>query len=225
MNHLSEYVELMTSRESMYRFLGRLYFVEVDENLFDQLKKMIFPSETGVDEMDEGYRLLKNYMNNAGLDPITDLAVDYARVFLGAGVYEGTVANPYESVYTSPERLIMQDARDEVLAAYLSKGLAVETDYNIPEDHISLEFEFMAHMCAEAKGALEDKNWAGFGESLAFLHNHLLNWVPDFCKDIETCSSTDFYQGLAKLTMGYLQIEKELLDELHEEILTGSADI
>ena len=189
MNQLAEYVELMTSRENMYRFLGRLYFVEVDENLFDHLKKMIFPSETGVEGLDEGYRLLNKYLQNAGkTDPLTDLAVDYARVFLGAGIYEGTVANPYESVYTSPERLIMQEARDEVLAAYLAKGLEVETDYNIPEDHIALEFEFMAHMCAEAKGALEDKNWAGFGESLAeqkeFLHNHLLNWVPDFCKHI-----------------------------------------
>ena len=79
-------------------------------------------------------------------------------------------------------------------------------------------------MCAEAKQALEDNDWSGFCESLEeqkeFLHNHLLNWVPEFCSDIEECSSTDFYQGLAKLAMGYLQIEEKLLEELNSEILT-----
>lgn len=228
MEILSEYYELMINRENMYRFLGRLYKVEVDITLLHQLKNMVFPVETGEKEMDEGYQLLKDYLQHLGMDPITDLAVDYARVFLGAGVYEGIVANPYESVYTSPEHLIMQDARDEVLAAYWAKGLDKRDSLNVPEDHISLEFEYMAFMCRETHSALKDTDWRKISGSLMeqaeFLEQHLLNWIPDFCEDIIKCSETDFYIGIAKITNGFLRMEKNLLAELISETIVEVAN-
>lgn len=227
MEILSEYYELMVNRENMYRFLGRLYKVEVDITLLHQLKNMVFPTETEEKEMDEGYQLLKDYLQNLGMDPITDLAVDYARVFLGAGVYEGIVANPYESVYTSPEHLIMQDARDEVLAAYWAKGLDKRDSLNVPEDHISLEFEYMAFMCQETYNALKDTDWRRISGSLMeqaeFLEQHLLNWIPNFCGDIIKCSATDFYIGVAKITNGFLRMEKNLLKELISETIVEAA--
>lgn len=227
MEILSEYYELMVNRENMYRFLGRLYKVEVDITLLHQLKNMVFPTETEEKEMDEGYQLLKDYLQNLGMDPITDLAVDYARVFLGAGVYEGIVANPYESVYTSPEHLIMQDARDEVLAAYWAKGLDKRDSLNVPEDHISLEFEYMAFMCQETYNALKDTDWRRISGSLMeqaeFLEQHLLNWIPNFCGDIIKCSATDFYIGVAKITNGFLRMEKNLLEELISETIVEAA--
>lgn len=218
MEHLLENKDIITNRKIFYNFLGRLYMVEVDDDLFKQLKKMNLPENTGYKEMDEGYSLLKKYLRNHDPDPITDLAVDYARVFLGAGVYEGIVAHPYESVYTSPEHLIMQDARDEVLALYHSKGLDKSDSWDIPEDHIALEFAYMSYLCQETLDAIEKEDVTNvfklLKEQKEFLEHHLLNWIPDFCKDIEKCSSTDFYNGIAKLTKGYLSMEKELLDKL-----------
>lgn len=222
-----EYYELMENRESMYQLLSRFFIAEIDESLFQHLKKTVFPTETGIKEINEGYRYLERYLKNPGTVPITELAVDFARVFLGAGVYEGTVANPYESVYTSPARLIMQDARDEVLAAYRAKGLDKRESLNVPEDHISLEFEFMAFMCREALEAFDTEDWQKISGSLAeqkdFLDRHLLNWIPEFCEDIEKCSSTDFYLGIAKITNGFLQMEKSILEELVSEAVFDRA--
>lgn len=217
MRSLLKYKELITNRIVFYNFLGRLYMVEVDKSLFKQLKMIDLPRKTGNKEMDEGYHLLNNYLQNHGPDPITDLAVDYARVFLGAGIYEGTVAHPYESVYTSPERLIMQEARDEVLALYRSKGLDKIDSLDVPEDHIALEFEYMSFLCQETLDAMEkdvERTSTLLKEQKDFLEKHLLNWIPEFCSDIEKCASTDFYNGIAKLTRGYLSMEKELLENL-----------
>lgn len=50
----------------------------------------------------------------------TDLATEYTSLFLNAG--RNTVFL-YESVYTSEERLLMQEAQDEVLSEYRKEGL------------------------------------------------------------------------------------------------------
>ncbi|MGG0717239.1 molecular chaperone TorD family protein [Robertmurraya massiliosenegalensis] len=216
--YLSEYNELMINRKNFYRFLGRLYETEVDYNLLNQLKIMRFPAQSGDKELDKGYKLLGEYVSHPRFDPITDLAVDFARVFLGAGIYEGTVASPYESVYTSPERLIMQDARDEVLASYYAKGLDKLDTLNVPEDHISLEFEFMAYLCQETQNYVQTRDREGVSRSLIeqmeFLRKHLENWIPAFCEDIEKCASTNFYIAVAKITEGFLRLERGILEQL-----------
>ena len=98
---------------------------------------------------------MRRYLARRGPDARQDLAVDYARVFLAAGVYEGETAVPYESVYTSPEGILMQDSRDEVVRAYRRWGLAIPRDLNVPEDHLAFELEFM--------GRLSERIAAGLG--------------------------------------------------------------
>ncbi len=211
-----EYSELNSNRETMYRFLGRLYKWEVDRELFEQMKGMGFPKECSEPELDQGYRLLERYLRQPGNDPLTDLAVDYAKVFLGAGTNNGAAAYPYESVYTSAERLIMQDARDQVLAEYRAKGLNTAQDLDLPEDHIAFELEFMAFLCQESNIAFTAQEPSGvlacLREEKRFLEHHLSNWVDRFCADIEKHADTDFYKGLAKITRGYLHLEQGILD-------------
>ncbi|CDX04467.1 anaerobic sulfite reductase subunit A [Desulfitobacterium sp. LBE] len=224
MDKLSEYSSLLSSRETMYRFLGRFYRVEVNQDLLKQMQGMSFPAESSDAELNQGYRMLEGYLQKLGRDPVTDLAVDYAKVFLGAGMVNAYAAYPYESVYTSPERLVMQDARDEVVALYRAKGLDIVNASIFPEDHITLELEFMSHLCLEARGALHAQNLAAAAKSLqeqrAFLAHHLSNWVPDFCTDVEKHAETDFYKAIAKITAGYLHLELSLLENLIAEIDT-----
>jgi anaerobic sulfite reductase subunit A len=215
----SEYSAIIANRENLYRFLGRLYKVEADQALLDHMKGMRFPAESGEDDLAKGYRMLADYLRRPGLDPLTDLAVDYAKVFLGAGVSKnGVAAYPYESVYTSPGRLIMQDARDQVLAAYRAKGLDKADALDVPEDHIALELAFMAHLCRETQQALAAKDRAAVLASLkeqrTFLERHLLHWVPAFCADALQFAETDFYKAVARITNGFLRMDLALLDDL-----------
>lgn len=224
MDRISEYSDLSSNRETMYRFLGRFYRVEVNQDLLKQMQGMSFPAESSDTALNQGYRMLEGYLQKLGRDPVTDLAVDYAKIFLGAGMVNAYAAYPYESVYTSPERLVMQDARDEVVALYRAKGLDIVNATIFPEDHITLELEFMSHLCLEAQGALRAQNLAAVSESLQeqrdFLACHLLNWVPDFCADVKKHAETDFYKAIAKITAGYLHLELNLLEDLIAEINT-----
>lgn len=120
---LAALAELTAQRSAVYRLLARLYRVEVDEEFLAELKTMRFPAATGNTAVDTGYRTIATYLSGADAHAITDLAVDYVRAFIGHGIDAYSAAYPFESVYTSPKRLMMQEARDEVLAVYRSEGL------------------------------------------------------------------------------------------------------
>ena len=221
MEKISEYSAIIANREKLYQFLGHIYKIEVDQTLLEQMEGMCFPNKCGEEELDAGYQMLEKYLRHPGNDPLTDLAVDYARVFLGAGIVGNEAAYPYESVYTSPKRLIMQEARDQVMAAYRAKGLTKVETQDVPEDHIALELEFMAYLCHDTQQAIDRDDWEAVSvyieEQLDFLTKHLLNWVPAFCVDIEKYAGTDFYKAVAKVTTGYLRLERNILENMLAE--------
>ncbi|QUN07099.1 molecular chaperone TorD family protein [Shewanella yunxiaonensis] len=216
MDQNAEYAMLIGNREELYLLLGRLYKLEVDESLLERLAEMQFPKNSGDAELNEGYQLLTNYLKHQKNE--TDLAVDYARVFLGAGIYSGLVAHPYESVYTSPERLVMQEAWVDVVATYHANGLDKAASLDIPEDHIALECEFMAYLCHKIQQAMSKDDWSTITRAIdtqkEFLQKHLLNWVPNFCEDIQRCASSDFYKAVAKITDRFLKLDLDILEEL-----------
>ena len=101
---MQELVKLNEQRAATYGLLSRLYRVEVDQPLLDELRSMRFPAKTGNENVDEGYRLLATYLSNTWDNSVTDLAIDYVRVFIGHGIDAFSAAYPFESVYTSEKR-------------------------------------------------------------------------------------------------------------------------
>ena len=198
--------KMTTARANFYRFLSRLYLLEVDEALWNAMQNMTFPVDAAEGDMKAGFELMRGYLDaNADGDLVAvldDLAVDYARIFLSAGVAQGRAAFPYESVYTSRKHLVMQDSRMDVVALYAKRGVAPSKDnYHVPEDHLGYLCEYMAILIDE--GAADEQK--------AFLKNHLLNWVSAFTVDMGKYAATDFYGGLAKLTRGFLLLEQEIM--------------
>ena len=209
---------LCRRRGETYGLLARLYRVEANEALLDELRVMRFPAQSGSDAMDRGYRLISAYMAKPADGMALELAVDYTRTFIGAGVDGHAAAYPFESVYTSKERLLRQDARDEVLALYRAEGLNKSAAWKDEEDHIAAELEFEAVLCDRVAEALEAANEERAVELLrvqrAFLEDHLLNWVPRLTVDMRRFTKTGLYRGLAELTDGFLETDRAFLVEV-----------
>ena len=211
---LAALAELTAQRSAVYRLLARLYRVEVDEEFLTELKAMRFPAATGNTAVDAGYRAIATYLSGADAHAITDLAVDYVRAFIGHGVDAYSAAYPFESVYTSPKRLMMQEARDEVLAVYRSEGLDKLPSWKESEDHIALELEFMAVLGDRIVTAAEAERLLSTQRN--FLEDHLASWAPLMTADLRRFAQCGLYQGLASLTDGFLQVEEEFFDEIFE---------
>ncbi len=150
-----------------------------------------------------GLALLKE----ASADPadLDDLAMDYQLLFVGPGHPR---AVPYESVYRSQEHLLFEEQTFEVREAYREFGLEAPRLNTEPDDHIALEFSFLAHLCTRALDALEAGDDLQLDRCLAaeqaFLADHLLQFGPQCLMWMEERADTAFYRGIAALGTGVL---------------------
>lgn len=209
----TELSEMMHERSSIYRLLDRLFRREIDETFLEALRSIAAEDER-LPEQTAAWSSLRGALNCGSQDILTDFAVDFARIFLGAGIAQGTVAYPYESVYTSRDQLVMQDAYEKVLKIYRRHGIT-KTEADLYEDHISLELEFMAFLCDEAVTFLEKDDQTSFEENLkeqrSFFQEHLANWVFNFTETIREVAGDSIYSSAADILDGFIEEEKQLL--------------
>lgn len=194
-----------------FSMLSRMFVSEIDAEYLNELVGMLYPVSSGNDRMDEGYRMLATYLSNVWEDSLTDLAVDYSRCFVGNGYDGHSAAYPFESVYVSEKRLLMQEARDEVLAIYRACGVKKLDKWKQAEDHVGVELEFATLLCRRTADYLRAGNEAAAMEQIKTLHNfledHLCPWVPMLAEDMRSFARTDFYQSLSYLVEGTLEDE------------------
>lgn len=219
---MEQLLPFFQSRCGLYVFLSRVFETEIDAGFLEKIRSMDFTAEYPSEAMKEGAAKLNAWLSAPGEDPLTDLAVDYARVFIGAGVTGGKAAYPYESVYTSPQGLVMQEAWEKVCAIYRRHGLARKEHSDIHEDHVALELDFMAQLCRDAM------KFAARGDSEAvianleaesrFLDEHLLNWTKGFVRDVERYAEKPFYPAAAEFMLGFLIVDAALLKDLLAEL-------
>ena len=203
----TEFVAAMRDRLEVYALLARLFNREVDDELFDALRS----GDVLVGEDDGWYGafgLMRGYLESPDAS-VLDLARDYAKAFCGAGSTKRNSAYPFESVYTSENGMLMQEARDEAMAWYRRFGLAKSEAWHDCEDHLALELEFMGYLIGRTIEAEERGDEKCAEELLAaqrdFAAEHLVNWVPHFAWDVDHKASTDFYRGLARFASQYVK--------------------
>lgn len=199
--------EVSQSRRDTYALLARLFRTEVDPELFEMLRgSEVFSTDD--EAFSASLSLMRGYFDAPEASPL-DLARDYAKGFCGAGSTKKQAAYPFESVYTSSEGLLMQEARDGALAWYRRFGLSKGEGWSDCEDHVALELEFVSYLIGEAMEAEERGDAARVREleeaQRGFVAEHLANWLPLFVKDAGRKLRTDFYRGLAKFANSYVK--------------------
>jgi len=142
---------------------------------------------------------------------LEDLAVEFARLFLGPGKH----ISPHESVHHQREDgqwgKLWGKSTAEVKKFIEATGLSYTDDYKGLPDHISVEFEFMQQLIhAEEQAWMdEDADKAAFCRQVEkkFIEEHLVRWIPNFCKKVIQEAELPFYQFLAALTRSFIEFE------------------
>ena len=216
---LAQVADAVRARATVYRLLASLYFAELTEEQIRHVASLDPFSLDGFDPLfAEGLHDVQRALRRPDSGTREELAVDYAHSILGAGTYEERRATPYESVFTSETGLLMQDARDEVLALFRSEHLQPDPRLRVPEDHLSFIFEFMAVMCDRLAGALGEGDLAEARRNVGVqktLHaGHLLNWIDKFCDVFDKVALTRFYRGVSKMTRSFVHMDAEFLSDV-----------
>ena len=95
-------------------------------------------------------------------------------------------------------------------ALYASKGLTMREDmFKIMEDHIGLELNFMAELLKEESDTADEAAADDLRkQQCEFFQTHLINWAAQFAADIYKYTERDFYKGVARMTMGFMEAEQ-----------------
>jgi TorA maturation chaperone TorD len=205
----------------IFGMLGKILYAEPDKGwLGDLIREEVFadvPFGGGETEARKGITLLRTwsekYQNGVSEDEFAALKKDYLYLFIGAG---NVLAPVWESVYFNAGRLIFQEQTLQVREWYARFGLEAERKGNEPDDHIGLELSFVGHIAGLALSSLEAGDEAEAQKNLQaqrdFLTQHLLRWAPAWAELVQKHAGTDFYRGLAHLTLGALLAAADLLE-------------
>jgi putative dimethyl sulfoxide reductase chaperone len=143
------------------------------------------------------------HQDGMSTEAFDELLSDYTRLFIGPGK---VLAAPWESVYFGDDRTIFQEQTLQVRQWYRQFGLEPEKIHSEPDDHVGLEFAFLAHLARLALEALERDDTAAFDQYLdaqrRFLVEHPLQWVPFWATLVTENARTDFWRGVALLARG-----------------------
>lgn len=226
---IAEASKVNLTRAAIYSFLSRAFKIEVDGGFLQDIGeieptlRILSESQAG-NELKEANRLLVEFAKQSkdlkeekkeGL--LTRLAAEYASLFLGMGPKP---VHLVESVYLSKDHLLYQKPYHEIIQAYKSLGYEKEKGFQEPEDHVAVEFDFMSNLCKWTSKTLDDgeveKAIAYLNLQKEFLNDHMYQWVPLLCQELEEAATSPLYKALAHLTKGFITLDDEIPDHLTE---------
>jgi len=204
---------LLAGHALVLNLLGKLFYEAPDagwlhtlaaDAVFDEI-----PVSADQPDVTAGLALLQQWTRDhlAGL-PAADyeaIRSDHMHLFLGPGT---VLAAPWESVQVDDEHLLFQTETLQVRSWYRRFGLQVIRLHQEPDDHVGLELGFLSHLAQLALAAHAAGDEARLAELLdaqrLFLRTHAQRWIPTWAGQVREHARTDFYRGLAQLTVGVL---------------------
>ena len=207
--------EHAAARSGMYRLLAALFRSEPAAALIDQFRHPEFRDALS----SAAFTLPDDFFAEANQQSLTELEVEYARLFIGPGWH----ISPHESVHREDEESGLYGRSTVKVRQFLeTAGFTFQPDYTGLPDHISVEFEFMETLTGREVEAWEtgDINLAMkcLEIETLFVQQHLTCWVPDFCTKVAEETELLFYREIAKLTRDFIEMEEEHLSTAKHRI-------
>jgi TorA maturation chaperone TorD len=216
-----EAIEEFRARAQLYRMLSSFFFRTVTQEEIDHMAQSDFAEyRKDKDEsmLAQGFDDIYRYLRKRNTGTRQEMAADFTAVFLGTSSYKGFQAMPYESLYRDASGLLMQGPRNEVYQTFKYARIKLKEGLDLPDDHLSFEFEFMALLCERALAALEADDLDVCLENLKtqkkFFELHILSWFERFYTLALVLIKTRFYRGVMKITKGFIDTESDSMGTL-----------
>ena len=204
-----EHIALARHRSNIYGLLATVYRQEITSDLLHQIND---PQFLGI-LSDIGLEGIDDFLQNPENELLEDLAVEYARLFLGPGKH----VSPHESVHHQRDDgqwgKLWGASTAEVKKFVETTGLSYSDDFKGMPDHISVELEFMQKLTLREEQAWKeedaDKATACRNVEKKFIEEHLIRWIPSFCEKVNQEAELPFYRSFAELTKRFIGYEME----------------
>ncbi len=212
--------KLAEMRSRTYWFLSTLYLKKPDTEMIEDIKLTLSELDNWEDDLTELIVLLRESLDGDAHELSQRLAAEFTRLFRGISKGYGPPP-PYESVYRGEGR-VMGETTLSVLKFYNEAGMGIIDENEGPQDYIGIELKFMSLLCYREMESWRNRRMKDGERYLElekrFLNEHLLQWVPDFCRRVEAESREEFFATVAMLTEKLLRIDAENIEVLLDKI-------
>jgi TorA maturation chaperone TorD len=214
---------ILVYRFNIYDLLRRIFLWELPLELFIDLVKAAKGEQGEGGSSGSPEAVFQDYLQRLPEEKLPELHrelhIEYTRLFVGP---HHLPAPPYESVYRSPQRLMMRDETIDVRYRYAKNGFQVRRLNQEPDDMIGIELEFMCAVSKLSMDAEREHNYPRLAQLISeqreFCELHLSKWVPQFCGDIISNSRCEFWKSVAVFTRSFLEEETAELNSLADEV-------
>ncbi|WP_304427264.1 molecular chaperone [uncultured Adlercreutzia sp.] len=216
-------IAALEGRAAFYDLLASIYYRPLTSEQIDSIANLDWSEYEDMNELfAEGANDVCRYLRRRHSGTRQELAVDFTSAFAGTQSWKGRYAVPYESVHTSEEGIMFQDAYHEVYRVFKENHVAKAEGYDFPHDHLSFMCEFLAVLSGRIADALAAGDDAKALEqvevSRAFLADHILSWFDTFQGVALYLIQTRFYRGIPKISKGFFLEDAELLASIAVEL-------
>lgn len=215
--HKSDIGEMAQGRANVYRLLADVYREEPSSSFLSKLAEPEISGALGALSLSLNSVLKEAPQNKL----VEDLALEYTRLFIGPGSH----ISPNESMHTEARfgepNSLWGEQTVAVKKFMEGAGITIDDSFTGMPDHITAEFEFMQQLLLK-----EVEAWMNGDHELAanilkienrFYEEHLSQWVSAFCDKVIKAAGHPFYKQFSEVTKGFIEFEKETLQELIED--------
>lgn len=223
---LNELKDIHQGRGVIYAVVARFYLFAPSDEYYKMLEDILPGLLESVDDssnavMKDGVEALKKFVDTLTTlkdDELKEFKLENSRNYTSIFCLDAR-APISASFYTSKDKLVMQESRDEVLRWFRKYGFKMNIDSNEPEDHLGCELMFLSHLADKLSNAKDTKEAKELIEDqIKFIKENILNWVPMLTKKMIDMSITlKFYLPLTYFIFGFLEDDVEFLKEISSE--------
>ncbi len=202
MNKEIEWQETLSKQFTVFNVFLQYYKNEIKDDEWDAVHELFSANiHFGQnDQFKEGLERLENITEAKLGKKVTE----FNRLFIGP---DRLLAPPYETVYRSNARVLMQEDTMIIRNFYAEAGLEVAKLNQIPDDHIVFELEFICFLLHKLFTGTDEQSVQKTKELYeTFLSTRFSKWVGAHCDDVTKHSQSDICTGMA-LVLGYFVLE------------------
>lgn len=208
-------ISIMIDRKFQYEFLHTAFSNPISEEMLSKWKEQLSSKSIIPDEhLNPFFSELSSQEEKVIFEKEKE---NFLQLFFGP---EHIPAPPWESVYQTRERLLFGEPTLKMREKLRAFNLYYEEEKREPEDHISIELEFMNHLIYKSIKAINEEDEKEFSKSLNYqfllLDDHLVKWVEPFTEDIISSTTSSFYKGSAQFLREFIQQDYRYLNEIKE---------
>ena len=223
-----ELISAHKAREALYSFFSQLYLMMPGEKLYARITDFLPVLRTVADNINndesiQAAETLENFFETReklSAQELADYDLEALRKYTSL-LCLGKSVPVNESIYTSSQNLLMQEARDEMVVLLKKYSLSQTDGIREFEDHISVELLFMAKLIRLSIEALQNNDEEVYlsllCEQLNMYKNHFDKWVGEFVSRIlsfDLAEGEIIYRSCSKLMLNFMNEDKQIIEEL-----------